>query len=98
MVFLTAVHTTGVNWDGVLANVASITVILGAFGALLLRAFRKSIKDEIAAVIHSEITPLLVKIQSRLDDHDIRLAMIEGIEEGKKQAIAAAGVTTKETA
>ena len=95
--FLTAVHTTGVNWDGVLANVASITVILGAFGALLLRAFRKSIKGEIAAVIHDEITPILTKILARLDDHDTRLARIEGIEEGKKQAIAAAGVTTKET-
>ena len=94
--FLTTVHTTGVNWDGVLANVASITVILGAFGALLLRAFRKSIKDEIASVIRGEVTPLLEKIQGRLDDHDIRLARIEGIEEGKNQAIAAAGVTTKE--
>lgn len=93
--FNVVVHTTGVNWDGVLANVASITVILGAFGALLLRAFKKSIKDEIASVIHSEVTPILTSIQARLDDHDTRLARIEGIEEGKKQAIAAAGVSTK---
>lgn len=95
--FLTTVHTTGVNWDGVLANVASITVILGAFGALLLRAFKKSIKDEIASVIEAKVSPVLNSIQARLDNHDTRLARIEGIEEGKRQAIAAAGVSTKET-
>ena len=90
------VHTTGVNWDNVVVLMAAFVVILSFFGGILLRAFRKSIKEEVASVIHSEVTPLLDKITKRLDAHDTRIARIEGIEEGKKQAIAAAGVTTKE--
>lgn len=93
--FLVTVHTTGINWDNVLVLTAAFVVILSFFGGILLRAFRKSIKDEVAEVIHAEVTPLLDKIQGRLDDHDTRLARMEGIEEGKKQAIAAAGVSTK---
>jgi hypothetical protein len=36
-----AVHTTGVNVQGVLANVASITVILAAFGAVIVRTIKR---------------------------------------------------------
>jgi predicted nucleic acid-binding protein len=88
------VHTTGVNWDGVLANVASITVILGVFGAVIIRSIKRSIKDEVSDVVATQVTPLLTKIQARLDGHDTRLARLEGVEEGKRQAIAQAGVTT----
>lgn len=88
------VHTTGVNIDGVLANVASITIIMGAFGALLLRQFKRSIRDTVSDVIATEVTPALTRIQARLDLHDTRIAHLEGVEEGKRQAVAAAGVST----
>lgn len=91
----TVVHTTGVNWDGVLANVASITVILVAFGAVIVRSIKRSIRDEVAAVIDDRVTPTLTRIQARLDGHDTRIARLEGVEDGKRQAIAAAGVTVK---
>lgn len=91
----TTVHTTGVNFDGVLANVASITVILGVFGAIVVRSIKRSIKDEVADVIHSEVTPVLNEIKNELREHDTRIARLEGVEEGKRQAVAAAGVTTK---
>ena len=91
------VHTTGVNWDGVLANLASITVVLVVIGGFVARNIKTTIKDEILGVIDAKVTPILDKIQGQLSDHDTRLARIEGIEEGKRQAIAQAGVSTKET-
>lgn len=92
--FLVTVHTTGINWDGVLANVASITVVLVVLCGFIARTMKTTIRDEIQTVIDSRVTPLLTKIQGRLDEHDTRLARIEGIEEGKRQAIAQAGVST----
>ena len=88
-----AVHTTGINWDAILANVASITVILGFFGAVLLRSFRRSIQESIERVITSEVTPKLNEIATTLRNHDTRIARLEGMEEGKQQAIAQAGLT-----
>lgn len=93
--FATTVHTTGVNIDGVLANVASITVILGVFGAFVVRSIKRSIKDEISEVLHKEVMPVLDEIKDELRKHDTRIARLEGVEEGKKQAVAMAGVTTK---
>jgi hypothetical protein len=92
-VLANTVHTTGVNIDGVLANVASITVIMGAFGALLLRQFKRSIQDTVTDIISSKVTPSLEEIKSELKRHDTRIARLEGIEEGKRQAVAQAGVT-----
>ena len=88
------VHTTGVNWDGVLANVAAISVILATTGVMVVRSLRRSIRDEIHAVIAKDVTPILTQIHDQLAQHDTRLTKLEGIEEGKRQAIAAAGVTT----
>ena len=96
MIFAVTVHTTGINIDGVLANVASITIIMGAFGALLLRAFRRSIKDEIKDVIDTEVMPKLDSIQESIRDHDTRIATLEGVERGKRYAIDAAQVNVTE--
>ena len=96
MIIAGAVHTTGVNIEGVLANVASITVILGVFGAMLLRSFKRAIKDEIRDVIASEVTPALNVIKDELRSHDTRIARLEGVEQGKRYAVAAASVTTAE--
>jgi hypothetical protein len=93
-----AVHTTGVNIDGVLANVASITVIMGAFGALLLRSFKRSIQDTVNDVIDKKVTPQLTVLADKIEKHDTRIAHLEGIEEGKKQAIAQAGVSSNQKA
>lgn len=93
----TTVHTTGINLDGLLANIASIIVIIGAFTAVIVRQVKRSIKDEITEVIDTEVTPILKNIQSRLDEHDTRIAHLEGVEEGKRYAVAAAGVSTSKT-
>lgn len=93
----TVVHTTGINWDGVLANVASITVILAAFGAIIVRSIKRSISDTVNDAITKKVTPALDAIGVTLQTHDTRIARLEGVEEGKRQAIAAAGVTTTAT-
>lgn len=92
--FSVTVHTTGVNLDGILANVASISVILGVFAAFIVRSIKRSIVDTVTAVIDKEVKPILDLIQRELKDHDTRIARLEGVEEGKRQAVAAAGVST----
>jgi hypothetical protein len=92
-VLAVTVHTTGINPEGILANVASITIILGAFGALLLRQLKRSIQDTVTEIIGSQVTPSLEQIKAELKRHDTRIARLEGIEEGKRQAVAQAGVT-----
>jgi hypothetical protein len=50
------------------------------------------VKDEIQSVIDLKVTPLLNQIQSQLSNHDTRIAHLEGVEEGKRQALAQARV------
>jgi hypothetical protein len=89
-------HTTGINWDAVLANVASISVVLGLSGAVVTKVIKRSIKDQVGDVVDTKVTPLLNRIQHRLDEHDTRIAHLEGVEAGKRYAYAAAGITTTE--
>ena len=92
------VHTTGVNIDGVLANVASIAVILGVFATFIVRTIKRSISDTVSTVINEKVTPILEEIQRQLRDHDTRLAHLEGVQKGKRYAVDAASVTTTGTA
>lgn len=88
------VHTTGVNIEGVLANVMAISVILSGASALIIRTIKRSIKDTVCDVVAQEVTPVLTEIKNELRLHDTRIARLEGVEEGKRQAVAAAGVST----
>lgn len=90
----TTVHTTGINWDGVLANVAAITIVFAAVGAVITKSVKRSVGDQVSGAITDQVVPRLEKISGQLSDHDRRIARLEGVEEGKRQAIAAAGVTT----
>lgn len=101
IVAATTVHTTGVNIDGVLANVASITVIMFAFGAMLARSIKRSLKDTISEIVKGEIaeqvTPKFALIQAdmaavkgELGNHGTAIARLEGIQEGKRQSLAEA--------
>lgn len=70
-------------------------VILGVFSAILRRVFKQAVKDEIEEVVN----PLLLSIQEqiksvteRIDMHDIQIAHLMGIEEGKRQAVNQAGL------
>jgi hypothetical protein len=90
----TTVHTTGVNVEGLLTTLASITILLGFFSTLIVRMLKRSVKDTVEQVVADKVTPILAEIRVELKDHDTRIARLEGIEEGKRQAIAAAGVTS----
>lgn len=94
MFAVAAVHTTGVNWDGVVANVAAITVTISIIAAVITRSVKRSVREQISVVITRDVTPRLDAIATELRNHDNRIARLEGMEEGKRQAIAAAGVTT----
>lgn len=83
------VHTTGVNLEGVLAIVVAMTIILTFFTGVLVWLVKRSIADA--------VRDAMAPIEKRIDDHDTRIARLEGVNEGRRQAVAAAGVTTKLT-
>ena len=102
------VHTTGVNWEGVLTNSALISAAVGTLVTLLARSIRRANRDNIEAVITQavarDITPKFAEINSTLhemqqttNNHSTRIARLEGIQEGRKMTVAEAGVTTKGT-
>lgn len=92
--FLVTVHTTGVNVDGVLANAVAIIIIVGFFTGIIVKLIKRSIGEAVRTVIEAEVTPILNQIRDELKQHDTRLARLEGVEEGKRYALDAAGVTT----
>ncbi len=74
------------NYEGVLANVVAITVILTFFAGIIVWLIRRSISDAVAVA--------LKPIEEDIKDHDTRIARLEGVEEGKRYAVDAAAVTT----
>ena len=95
--FGVTVHTTGVNLDGVLANVASITIILGSFLAIVVRSIKRSVKDQITDVIGTQVTPILEQQASRTRLNATTTPASpawRASKKGKKYAVAAVGVTT----
>lgn len=88
----TTVHTTGVNIDGLVTTLASIAVLLGFFSTLIVKLLKTSTTQTVETVISEKVTPTLNTIQLELKNHDTRIARLEGIEEGKRQAVAQAAV------
>lgn len=67
-----AVHTTGVNVEGVVANVASITLTVSIIGAFITKSVKQSINDNIRIVVEEiiakEVTPKFDEIHLGLSD------------------------------
>ena len=98
------VHTTGINWQGLFANVASITVVIVTVGAVLARLVKRNVSDSVRDVVTAEVKPVLDAIQNQLDNldrrvntHDMVLAHLSGVEDGKRLAIGQAGLHTTTT-
>lgn len=98
MTAIMAVHTTGVNWQSVLITVAAIAGVISVVGGYIVRSLSASMKDTIHTIIASDVSPTLNRIDEELSGHDTRIARLEGIEEGRKQAVAQASVTKVEPA
>lgn len=82
----TTVHTTGVNWDGVIANVGGITVVLVALFGLLARVMKTQLKEAVTtqvAPLFAEIQSQLQQIRSDVDSHSTAIARLEGFQEGR---------------
>jgi hypothetical protein len=96
--FATQVHTTGINVQGLLATVASLTIIVtaivGFFARWLIKSFRTNVSEAVQAIIDAKVVPVLKEIHVTLSEHDTRLARLEGIEQGKRQAFNQATLTT----
>lgn len=88
------VHTTGVNIQGVLVTASAVTIMVGAIGAVLTRMFSRSVGTQIDNAIDTKVTPKLDALTHSVSDLDRRTTRLEGIDEGRRQAVAAAGVTT----
>ena len=91
------VHTTGINYQSLIAVGAEVRVIVAAFAGLIARSVRGSVRHEIHEVLREDVTPALENIRDEqriqageLKLHDTRIAKLEGIEEGKRQAVAQA--------
>lgn len=93
-----AVHTTGVNWDGVFAISASVCTIIAIalvpLGRLFLRALKEGQREAVLSVIQEEVVPRLDDIDKRVrmleekaHDNDVRLSRLEGIREGQASAM-----------
>jgi hypothetical protein len=99
---IVTVHTSGINWDGILATVAALTVILTPIltvaGSMIVRSIKRATKDEITSVIDAKVTPTLDEIRRDLRRHDTRIARLEGIDEGKRLAVAQAHTTSTDIA
>lgn len=105
--FLTqVVHTTGINWDGVIANVGSITAVLAIVGTLLSRSIKRSIQDTVKVIIRDviarDITPKFEEIQFNIADlsrlvsvQDRAIARLEGIQQGKRLAVDEANLSSR---
>lgn len=91
------VHTTGVNWEGIAVNAAIIVGGVAIIARFLANSLRRTIQQEITEIVHKEVSPKLEAIDNQLKVHDTRLARLEGIEEGKRQAIDQAGVSRTPT-
>ena len=87
--FGVTVHTTGVNIEGILANAVAVTIILTFFAGLIIWLIKRSISDAVREA--------MIPIEKRLDNHDTRIARLEGMEQGKRDAVAAAGVSSNST-
>lgn len=86
----TTVHTTGVNWDGLVANAVSITLIVGMLGGLLLKLINRSIEDKITAAVKVAVEPIqeaITDLKTVLDQHGRDISYLKGMQEGKRMAL-----------
>lgn len=90
------VHTTGVNWDGILVNAGVIGVIISAVGKLIVNSVNRTIEDKlrniVADEIDSKVTPQLQLLTATQSRHSIDIARLQGQAEGRRAAIDQAGI------
>lgn len=87
LVETTAVHTTGVNWEGVAAVVAALSFILTV---VVVPVMRLIVMASVGQLIDSKVNPKLDEIRDdvktireTLARHDARIARLEGFQEGR---------------
>lgn len=83
------VQTTGVNWESIAANAASVIAVLLVFAGAAWRAAKRRIKGWAREVGEELIAPLreeLVDLHHTDAVQDSRLEYLRGLEEGRSGA------------
>ena len=94
----TAVHTTGINLEGLLTTLSSIVVIMAVFGGLMVRAINRSINDQtkkiVEDVIKERVEPVfqefrtaIMNLENMTTAHAVAIARLQGVNEGVKRQI-----------
>jgi hypothetical protein len=81
------VHTTGVNWDSILAIGVEIIIIVGALFGVLTRVLKLELKDTVekqVAPLFGEIKRQLQEIRNDVDSHSTAIARLEGFQDGRQ--------------
>lgn len=107
MLDTSTVHTAGINIESLTTTLASITVIVSAVGIVMVKAINRSITDNtrtiVTEIIAKEVTPKFTQINTSIGiltktqiEHSVKLARLEGFQEGKKQTVAEANIRTRD--
>ena len=72
---ISAVHTTGFNWESLGALSAYFTFVISVMGKLVMNG--------IGGVVEKKLLPIV----KRLETLETRMARLEGIEEGKQMIL-----------
>lgn len=89
MLLAETVHTTGVNWDGIIVNAGVITTAISLIGAYFVRRINNSWAANTQKIVDSALKPILATLKA----HGERIAYLEGVESGKKQVVSEAGLS-----
>lgn len=88
MLLTQTVHTTGVNVDGALATAVLVVTLMSPVFVVTIFILRSFIKQ----AVDKALEPIYI----RLNQYGVAIARLEGVEEGRRQAVAAAGITTNQ--
>lgn len=83
MIAVQTVHTTGVNWDGILVNAGVITTTISIIGGFFYRRIRTSFESATERIVDRTLHRALAPIIEELNRHGERIAYLEGVDSGK---------------
>jgi|HubBroStandDraft_6_1064221.scaffolds.fasta_scaffold3468996_1 hypothetical protein len=74
------VHTTGINWEGLLTTCAVVSGVVGGFVAFTWRALKGFIRSQVKELVEQlkDLKGAVQEQDGKLDDARERLSAIEG--------------------
>jgi hypothetical protein len=94
MLAIQTVHTSGVNWDGILVNAGVITTLVSLIGGFFYKRVKNTYETATERIVERIMDKALAPILEELRSHGERIAYLEGVDSGKKQMTAQAKLTS----